>query len=492
MSLINDVLEQIDARAPVAEPERVVIEPSAYTYAAKTFFVDSPRLKLIALALAGFASGYSALAVVESLVAPTTHFVPTTYVAPTTHAVPSTQVVTTSDLNNFVLPADVQPHAHLALQPVEQAAPAELSITGQLNKIESAAPSSAALEEATLLAQAQQYFLADRLTYPPLNNAYQVYREILLKNPHNSVALAGIASIKRRYVVLTAEAINQGAKEKAQRYIERAEFVGVDNAELNLLRGQLHALMPIEPAAMVDGSRAPDIQAQPMAENNLNSFNAQGAVNEHNSSAAPTEQEYIGLNASATPRLSINNTRPVAAPVNEQVFLAGLIEDKNSERAALDFIKSQGNAADTVRWLARRWVSAQQWLPLLDLMNTPSAISASERDVFRAQALLGLKNYSELISWLKDTQHLEQPELQRILAVALQKTGRQADAMAIYQHLVARHPDNSGLWLALGLSADEAGNKALAREAFLRAQQLGGHSKTVSDFLASRLAAAQP
>ncbi|HMY39705.1 MAG TPA: hypothetical protein PK011_10290, partial [Marinagarivorans sp.] len=62
--------------------------------------------------------------------------------------------------------------------------------------------------------------------------------------------------------------------------------------------------------------------------------------------------------------------------------------------------------------------------------------------------------------------------------------------MAIYQHLVARHPDNSGLWLALGLSADGLGNNTVAREAFFRAQQLGGHSKTVSDFLAKKLAAA--
>ncbi|HMW73793.1 MAG TPA: hypothetical protein PKD17_18345, partial [Cellvibrionaceae bacterium] len=425
-----------------------------------------PHLKIGALALCGFLSGYGSLALFNVL------------------ASPAQIKNTTQNDTGLIFPAARQLHSNLDANTANANAPNEMTLTGQLNPINPVAPQTAQAEpdeETTMLGQAKQYFLADRLTYPPLHNAYQLYREILLKNPNNLAALEGIASIKQRYLALTTEAINQGVWEKAQRYIERAEFVGVDRQELNRLRAQLQGLMPAETAASGDTRTAEPV--------NIGSEQNSVLASENRPAAPVGEQEQLTLNPPSGNRLHRNNTGG-ALPVSEQAFLASLVEDKDSERLALDFIKSHGNSADTVRWLARRWVSAQQWLPLLDLMSSPSAINPAERDVFRAQALLGLKNYQELIVWLSATQEGEQPELQRILAVALQKTGRETDAMAIYQHLVARHPDNSGLWLALGLSADGLGNNTVAREAFFRAQQLGGHSKTVSDFLAKKLAAA--
>ncbi len=459
MSLINDVLQQIDARAPVAEPERIIIEPLAYSDAARKLFTLSPRVKIFCLVLAGFLSGYGSLALFEW------------------------QEASSNSLNNSIYVPDVTaPHISHPNEPVVSSAlinsPAqEISITGQLTAVQAAEPKAAQLDESPMLLQAKQYFLADRLTYPPMHNAYQIYRELLIKDPTNPAALEGVASIKQRYLTLTAEAINQGAREKAQRYIERAEFVGVDAEELNQLRGQLQILMASAVAV------SPAVNPADISVDEKNS----PPVNEFMPSTSVDQPKT--LNEGAFTQRSLSASNRAAMPANEQAFLAGLIEDKDSERLALDFIKSQGNAVETVRWLARRWVSAQQWLPLLDLMNTPSAINAAERDVFRAQALLGLKNYQELIAWLNGGNGYEQPELQRILAVALQKTGREADALIIYQQLVARHPDNSGLWLALGLSADGLGNNAMAREAFFRAQQLGGHSKTVSDFLAKKLTA---
>lgn len=472
MSLINDVLEQIDARAPVMEPERVIIEPSSYRDTAKKMFRLPPSVTITALALCGFLSGYGFLAFVQT---------PAADINTALHSLQDTHQI--ASVNAASLPErHTELNAHSAPLPPSE----ELSLTGQLNPIVAAAPQTASSEEVALLVLANQYFLADRLTYPPLQNAYQLYREILLKNPNHTAALEGIASIKRRYLTLTAEAIAQGARDKAQRYIERAEFVGVDKQELNNLREQLPLVLPYTTPALGEQTDEASVDAEPLAGRSLSVANTLGLT------APVIDSAKTSLNPSSVNRPSAAEVNLSVAPQNEQAFLARLAEDKSSEQQALAFIKSRGNSVDTVRWLARRWVSAQEWLPLLDLMNTSSALSSTERDVFRAQALLGLKNYSELVGWLQAAQNSQQPELQRILAVALQKTGREADALGIYQHLVAHNPDNSGLWLALGLSADNLGNSVLAREAFFRAQQLGGHSKTVSDFLARKLAAATP
>ncbi|HRH76119.1 MAG TPA: hypothetical protein PK129_02135 [Cellvibrionaceae bacterium] len=463
MSLINDVLEQIDARAPVVEPERVAIEPSHYAYNTRKIFTLSPGVKIAALAVCGFLTGYAVQALVQSPAKP----------EPPLLNLP--QVAHLSPLNNP--PAGIE--ATIPAASVEAAH--EVSLTGQLNPVNLLSAPQVSVEETALLAQANQYILADRLTFPPLQNAYQVYRELLIKNPSHPAALDGIARIKQRYLALTAEAIAQGAREKALRYIERAEFVGVDKQELNNLREQLPLSMPMETAAITEQKNK--VQ-EPVSV----------PISNVASTALSTPAEPVRTNLINPPvtRLSAIDKNANAAGVSEAAFLAGLAEDKSSEQQALVFIKSRDNSVDTVRWLARRWVNAQEWLPLLDLMTIPSALNSTEREVFRAQALLGLKNYPELISWLQGINNLQQPELQRILAVALQKTGREADALGIYQHLVALHPKNSGLWLAVGLSADNLGNHTLAREAFFRAQQIGGHSKTVNDFLSRKLAAATP
>ncbi len=509
MSLINDVLEQIDARSPVAEHERLVIEPSAYSESSKKRLSLPASVKMALLALGGFFSGYGVLEIIETAQRPSV----------------SVKTLESTVLTAEVMPA--QPRAAAGAPAIISAQ--ELSTTGQLTPVFSSPANSA--DEALLL-QAKQYYLADRLTYPPLQNAYQLYRELLIKNPQHPAALEGVAEIKRRYLALTSEAINQGAAQKAQRYIERAEFIGVGAEELNPLRNQLHLLITqaslagAEGAEIVADEPAGDasipeaeelgygatesaeavqvafqhgtLRAEPMAktlaaqaQGGKASIRSGAAANMPEATlAAPTAQKPTTKSAYTKTGASLN-TIPTAAD-SEQVFLASLVEDKNSERSALDFIKSHGNSADTVRWLARRWVSSQEWLALLDLMNEPSGINSTERHIFRAQALLGLKNYDELIGWLSNMRELQQPELQRILAVALQKKGREAEALVIYQSLVARHPENSGLWLALGLSADTQGNNTLAREAFFRAQQLGGHSKTVRDFLSRKLTSASP
>ncbi|RYZ93382.1 MAG: hypothetical protein EOO68_21820, partial [Moraxellaceae bacterium] len=220
MSLINDVLQQLDARVPVVQPQRITVESISNASAENIF---SPAVKIAALAAFGFICGYGALAVYQ------THFSVVQPVSVTEFSGEAVQLTVNTAPSGIAV--DTAKNVHM-----------ELSLTGSLAPIDLILPQSPS-EELLILDLAQQHFLADRLTYPPMKNAYQLYREVLLKDPNNQSALDGIVAIKQRYVTLASEAVAQADSEKVRRYIERAEFVGVDAQELNSMRAQLQQLL---------------------------------------------------------------------------------------------------------------------------------------------------------------------------------------------------------------------------------------------------------
>jgi tetratricopeptide (TPR) repeat protein len=473
MSLINDVLRQLDARVPVMQPERIYVETSSVPGVDNNNLLLQPVVKFFTLIIIGLSSGYYFMAAYRA----------SSYVDQSRPVVTSVSNLT-----------DV--HSTLS---IGQVASEELTSTGRLNPVEL---SPVQLESSMILLTAKRLYLTDRLTYPPLNNAYQLYREILLKDPNNEEALKGVVAIRQRYVILAAEAVTHRDREKAQRYIERAEFVGAEPADLASVRAQLDILVVneeknIEP--IISGNEDASIENIAMNVNNSSVIDmsaiASGGVP---ITSAPVDIKRLKnsetvqglvshLNEPAEKNIGSLSGGKNKEKLDEQNFIAGLNTRSDSDVQALNYIKSHANSSDTVRWLARRWVSAQAWLQLLDLMNIPSALTPIERDVFRAQGLMGLKKYQDIIGWLGATKRLEQPELQRILALAWQQTGHQVEAFTLYQQLVVRNPDNSGLWLALGISADAIGNKSAAHEAFFRAQQLGGHAKVVNEFIGRKL-----
>lgn len=482
MSLINDVLQQLDARVPVRPSESVFVEILPPPESGALRFFAMPKIKFSIIALFGFASGFY---LVEFMRGNEQKFL---------HVSAAQHISSTETLTQLQAKAKVE-----AINVSE-----ELSLTGALIPVMAPEQQS---ENAEILMLAKKHLDSDRLTYPPLNNAYQLYRQILIKAPNNEAALAGVEAIKQRYFTLTSEAIERGERDKAQRYIERAEFVGVNGVDLSPLRERLQAIIAQEvqidrndrtfsqplpptrdeiprgfdPVGVVDNNATINDNLNGYATANSGAINLAGAVN-----------PVASRNDSATIQdaKAVNNaflSQPTQLKSDELSFVRSLDTQVNAQDVALRYIQVHPESSDTVRWLAKRLQSQQAWLPLLDLMNMSTSLNAAERDIFRAQGLLGLKRYEDIIGWLSGIKGLDAPELQRILAIAWQQTGRQAQAFAIYQKLVNRFPDNSGLWLALGISADALGNTAAAREGFFRAQQLGGHSKAVGDYIARKL-----
>lgn len=89
------------------------------------------------------------------------------------------------------------------------------------------------------LAEAQQNLEALRLTTPLENNAYQHYRIVLVLDPKNAEAKAGMDKIVEYYDGLFTRALAEGRLQRASIYLRRVEAVMPDAPEVKVMREQL-------------------------------------------------------------------------------------------------------------------------------------------------------------------------------------------------------------------------------------------------------------
>jgi len=107
---------------------------------------------------------------------------------------------------------------------------------------------------AALLAEAEVHLDAYRLTRPAGRNAYDIYREILKRDPGNAQAREGIARVAERYERLARLSRSRGETQKAQRYVAAGLKVSADQPGLLALQAEM--------AAAQTGSRTPQPNAE--------------------------------------------------------------------------------------------------------------------------------------------------------------------------------------------------------------------------------------
>lgn len=90
-----------------------------------------------------------------------------------------------------------------------------------------------------LLQSAEQALAVDRLTVPESNNAFYFYSTILLADPANKDALQGIEQVKQRYLALIDGAISRNEPDLARRYLDGAARAGLDSQILEQRRSGL-------------------------------------------------------------------------------------------------------------------------------------------------------------------------------------------------------------------------------------------------------------
>ncbi len=89
------------------------------------------------------------------------------------------------------------------------------------------------------LAAAKKAMKEVRFTTPPGDNAYQYYQLVLVKEPDNAEALAGLQKIVDRYAWFIRKSKAEGKVDMAKRVLEKAESVLPNDPKLHKIREEL-------------------------------------------------------------------------------------------------------------------------------------------------------------------------------------------------------------------------------------------------------------
>ncbi len=412
MSLINDMLQDLDRETIQEKP----VLPAGLR-AKKTGASASPR-RLILPGLAAVAVIYALVVEmnvlglmpekkkpVVDIPAPVALNSKWLHVKPAeTPAAVVIETVPTSAITEDVAAVDAEVYSVMPEQPAPPAAaPATVTDTHTSDN-----PAITPLLEA-----ADRALAANQLTTPVGNNAYELFKSVLVIDPQNSDAIAGIENIRQRYVWWLEQALDQGRVTAAQMYAHKAKNVGVDATTLALYADRLNQPVATAPAQIpiaetpVQPSITPAKTASDaeVAERlRVMGLQAETEALRLLTQARAATQTAVALSDFYTERQARGELR----------YLADLLADHPAE-------KTQP---------AYAYVAAQLWL--LDGQEARAADALASVE-FNGQA---------------------ERQRQRLLAGLRQKAGDYSAAMALYADLVSAAPENVSDWLGLAVSAD--------------------------------------
>jgi hypothetical protein len=291
-----------------------------------------------------------------------------------------------------------------------------------------------------LLEAATRALAANQLTTPAGNNAYEFFKSVLVIDPQNKDALAGIESIRQRYIWWLQQALDQDSISAAQAYAQKAKSVGVDDATLALYADRLN-----QPAAT-----AAEI---PAAETSAHASITPAKIA---SDAEVAERlRTVGLRAEAEALRLIAQAR---ATPQTAVALADLYAERQA-RGELRYLADL--LADKTQ-PAYAYVAAQLWVLDRQEKRAADALASVEFD------------------------GLAERQRQRLLAGLQQKAGNYGAAMALYADLVSVSPESVSDWLGLAVSADRSKLLDTALDAYEKVLMLRHPDPRVMQFARQR------
>lgn len=115
------------------------------------------------------------------------------------------------------------------------------------------------------LAQAEKAYAKDHLTTPASDNAYAYYGRVLLQEPDNQKALAGLEKIVQRYLHLALSSQRKGKAKQAKLFLQRANKVvpshrDIALVEVELVRIAASSKSKTKPAAKLSKKRQPPMK----------------------------------------------------------------------------------------------------------------------------------------------------------------------------------------------------------------------------------------
>lgn len=275
-----------------------------------------------------------------------------------------------------------------------------------------------------LLTVAEQALMANRLTTPAGDNAYQLYKSVLVIDPANAAAHAGIESIRERYLAWMERAIAEHRTAAAQIYWQKAKSVGVDAATLASYQTTL----------------------------------AEAQVAATSTALPPSPESIVTL-----PEPTIT---PAALPDDGHMAARLRHDGLRREQDALRLLAQVPGAEQTAVALTDLYVERRAVTELRRLAERLKQQPAQHYVMAQLAVLDGRDQ--QALDTLAAAEYSGAAERQRVrlLAGLQQKAGQHAAAMELYAALVADSPDNVGDWLGLAVSADKSKLTSTALNAY--------------------------
>ncbi len=477
MSLVNDMLVDLDARKSGAEPE-----PQPGLTPARR---ESPRLWVKALlGVAAVvlvilsATAYRYLAERHSM--PVDTAMATSVEAMDTSA-ESAMVVSSGEPATVALaqadpvedPLAVPTQAAASFSRREQPLADAETISGPDSARVAEEPEtepeseSAAVQE--LLAAADKALADNRLTRPPVTNAYGLYRHVLLLESDNRAAREGIKRIQQRYVELIEDALAQEQTDSAWQYWRRAEFVGMPEVRLQALAAKIERA-GAEPSVSL-ANNVPSSKSQPSVTKPAKEDVA-GQTGTAEATRGTIELSWRSREAASLARAGLllqGGDR--ARAIGE---LEALIADyPQAESAALMLFDLYLQTGNTQNALALQAVA--QTLPL--------------RHYYQARLLARADQNNEALTILEQVSPsgaVKQPYL-ALQAGLYQRNAQYQRAADLYQQLVGMDSRQPTYWLGLGVAAEALGQRTKALQAFMAADQLAPADPAVDQYIERRI-----
>jgi len=458
MSLINDVLKDLDGKAPV----RVEDFPSGLSSAPAS---RPTGRRWLLPALAGVAVIYALVVEFNVLgLFPEKTSVAVEIPQPIAfnrnwmqQGPAATEVVAQTVTPAEASLAPVESHSSEAEIPspyavIEDAAPAtsvESENTALVaSDVDATAPAESALSQTEYLApllQAAEAALRDkRFTTPAGDNAYQYFRSILLLVPDHPQAVAGISEIQQIYLNWLEQALADQRLDAARDYWLKARNVGVEESVLRTYEDRIKVSSPI-------ATRESAPESSPVK----SSIRRAGAG--------------VADDLSAAVRLQRDGL-----VVGEARALRWLEEGTPVEQTAVvlaDFYAARGDVG--------KLIQLQQ---LLLRRDSAAATFVSAHLAARQQ------NFQAAVEQLTSASFTGQAEerRQRMLAGFYLQLQRYTEALPIYSDLVNLASGNVNDWLGLAVCADAQQLSSVAQNAFFQVLRLTHPDSRVMAFARQR------
>lgn len=304
-----------------------------------------------------------------------------------------------------------------------------------------------------LLANAEAAFQRNRLTLPERGSALFYFREVLGRDPNNAAAREGLARIERKYRELLGEAVSAADRSQLVFLLDRAKIIGL-NLDFTAYREALveREAQPSDPQIAIE----------------------QTPLSRDKAIVREADSLYAGGDKIAARQLlaAFVENYPLAEHARQALFGLYLRDAAFSQAEAL-LSAWQTEPVAGQMMAARLQVAEGRQLAALDLL---AAYSVSELNQLLATGVIE-KTLFEQYSALQ--------------AALLRATGNNLAAAEKYQMLIGVDPQNSQYWLGFGLASDSLGHYQNARIAYRRVTESRAVARDILTYTQQRLALLQ-